>query len=423
MADLEQIDLAPMRYNPEIGECVPVGGHITRELPQIFWSDGSPWEAACQFALSQLRDSAKNIKTVVSSMGHLKHYASWLEREQADWRDFPMRKRDRCLFRYRGFLVEQRDCGFLSPSTTAARMAAVIRFYRWAQAYRWIERKELWEDQQKAIKFHTTVGLQRTMAVMSSELSIPNRRIAGLTVEGGLIPITVENRDLLLRFLADREAVELHLMFLLGFFTGARSETIRTLRLSSLNSAIEDDSHPGMSLITVGPGSGVKTKYGVPGQLKIATPLMNALEQYAFSPRRAFRQARATGDDKGVLFLTERGNPYSETSFTKLISRLREQLSDAGLNQFRQLKFHQSRATFGTQLMTVAMEKLASTGDAIRFVRDAMFHKDERTTWKYVKFVEEAPLREQLSGEFFSLFTGSASEEDVKTIIAEVIYE
>ncbi|MEL2330804.1 site-specific integrase, partial [Klebsiella pneumoniae] len=77
----------------------------------------------------------------------------------------------------------------------------------------------------------------------------------------------------------------------------------------------------------------------------------------------------------------------------------------AGLKQFQEFKFHQTRATFGTQLMRLAMDVLPSQVDAIVFVRDAMLHKDEATTWKYVKFIEKEPIKEALSDEFFNLYT------------------
>jgi len=81
MADLERVDLTPMRYDPELGDCVPTDGRVTKGLPQIFWTDGRPWEAACQSAVSKLKDSHKNMKTVISNTAHLKGYAVWLEEE------------------------------------------------------------------------------------------------------------------------------------------------------------------------------------------------------------------------------------------------------------------------------------------------------------------------------------------------------
>ncbi|MBN0719444.1 site-specific integrase, partial [Pseudomonas aeruginosa] len=165
---------------------------------------------------------------------------------------------------------------------------------------------------------------------------------------------------------------------------------------------------PGIMRVTVGPGTQVKTKFDVRGSLLFPSQLLQELERYAYSARRLTRQARASEGDRTLLFLSERWNAYSETSFTKLISYLRETLMSAGLKQFQEFKFHQTRATFGTQLMRLAMDVLPSQVDAIVFVRDAMLHKDEATTWKYVKFIEKEPIKEALSDEFFNLYTGKA---------------
>ena len=426
MAMLERVSITPMALDTDKGSqevsWVPVSrSKPVPKVPHIFFDDGAPWLAANAYALHKLDSVVGNdIKTVASNMSHLKAYACWLEDHGVDWRHFPKRKKDRCLFQYRGFLIEQRKAGLVSSSTATSRMGAIIQFYRWAQVYGWVDRKSMWEDQSKTIQFYTSVGFSRTMSVTSSELAIPNRRRVGAALEDGLTPLTDENRAALLTFLFERGKVELNLMTMIGFFTGARSETIRTLRLSSIDNALDDPTIPSMKRIAVGPGTGVETKYDVSGALLFPAELVRQLERYAYSARRLGRQARASEEDRTLLFLSERGNAYSETSFTKLISYLREKLAEAGLDQFRDFKFHQTRATFGTQLMRLAMSALPSQVDAIVFVRDAMLHKDEATTWKYVKFIEKEPVKEALSDEFFNLYVGKVG--NVETLIDKVTF-
>lgn len=426
MAMLESVCITPMVLDSDSSSqgvsWVPAShARAIEKVPQIFFDDGEPWLAANSYALSKLGAVAgNNIKTVISNMSHLKAYACWLEEYGVDWRHFPTRKKERCLFQYRGFLIEQRQNGLISPSTATSRMAAIIHFYRWARIYGWIERKSIWEDRLKTVRFYTSVGFSRTMSVVSSELAIPNRRRVGDALESGLFPLSDDNRTALLQFLRKHGKVELYLMSMIGFFTGARSETIRTLRLSNLENALSDPTIPSMKRIAVGPGTGVETKYDVSGKLLFPSDLVDQLERYAYSARRLKRQARASEENRALLFLSERGNRYSETTFTKLISHLREKLSGEGLDQFQHFKFHQTRATFGTQLMRLAMKALPSQIDAIVFVRDAMLHRDEATTWKYVKFIEKEPLKEALSDEFFNLYIGSAG--DVEVLIGKATY-
>ncbi|MBL4609332.1 MAG: tyrosine-type recombinase/integrase [Pseudomonas sp.] len=426
MAMLENVSITPMAI--DVGRTskgifwVPVRDlKATPKVPHIFFNDGEPWLAANTYALNKLESVAgNNIKTVLSNMSHLKAYACWLEDNNIDWRHFPQKKKDRCLFQYRGFLIRQREAGLVSPSTASTRMSAIIHFYRWAQLYGWIDREPMWIDRAKAVRFFNTVGFSRTMSVVSSELAVPNRKRVGGGLEDGLMPLTDENRATLLSFLFEQGKVELYLMTIIGFFTGARSETIRTLRLSNLHNAQSDATIPSMKRIAVGPGTAVKTKYDVSGTLPFPSALIDQLEHYAYSVRRLNRQARASNKDKTLLFLSERGNGYSETSFTKLISYLREKLAKEGLDQFREFKFHQTRATYGTQLMRLAMNILPSQVDAIVFVRDAMLHKDEATTWKYVRFIEKEPVKEALSDEFFNLYVGKSNE--FEQLIDKVTY-
>jgi integrase len=138
--------------------------------------------------------------------------------------------------------------------------------------------------------------------------------------------------------------------------------------------------------------------------------IINEIEDYIYSPRRLKRQAKANEENRTCLFLTTRGNPYKETTLTKLMSDIRKELSKKGLDQFKNFKFHQTRATFGSTLMSLALDSLPDKTDAICFVRDAMLHKDEATTWRYIKFIERQPLKEKYAAEFYSLITGRVSE-------------
>ncbi|KZY84791.1 hypothetical protein A3741_15930, partial [Oleiphilus sp. HI0069] len=375
MAVLQYLNISrllPQRdANNKIVDWVSDGSEAIERVPHVFFRNGEPWFEANRFAMDKIRNTSDNsIKTITSTLGHLKNYASWLEEVEMDWRHFPNRKRDRCLFLYRGHLIKQRNTNRLMPSTASARMSAVVRFYRWCYSEGLVGEKPLWEDSYKVLKFYNAEGFNRTMSVLSSELSIPNRKRSGLVLEDGLLPVTRKMRDKLLRYLSDNNYVELHLMLAVGFFTGARSETIRTLRLKDIDNATFDPQQPNLKYITVGPPSTVKTKYGVSGQLAIPKSLFDELEEYFYSPRRLMRQALSKKENRTVLFLTSKGNPYSDTSFTKVMSDLRKKMIADGFSDFKSFHFHQSRATFGSEIMSLALQNLPDKADAICFVRD-----------------------------------------------------
>lgn len=108
MATLEQINLRSIHLDralmeDDVLEWVEAENKpVIYKIPHIFFDDGEPWVAANEFAIGKLQDTKGNdLKTIVSNMNHLKAYASWLEQENIDWRHFPTKKKDRCLFRFR----------------------------------------------------------------------------------------------------------------------------------------------------------------------------------------------------------------------------------------------------------------------------------------------------------------------------------
>jgi len=137
--------------------------------------------------------------------------------------------------------------------------------------------------------------------------------------------------------------------------------------------------------------------------------VFDALYAYAYSPVRLKYAALAKkkGNDSNILFLSQRGSPISEGCFTGDMRHLRKKLVADGLTQFHDLKFHQSRATCGTALVT-AILKTGTTIDAINIARDWLMHKHESTTWQYIKFVENAVWSKEITEEINAYFLGPA---------------
>ena len=410
VANLEFIKYTPFREVIEDRDVRWVHDKLARpidKLPQIFWDSGEPWHEVNHWALTKATSTiGGDIKTVTSLMKHLAAYASWLESLELDWRHFPLRRQDRAIVLYRGELIILRDRGSLAPSTIRARMAAVIQFYRHAHAYGLVDRNSpMWTDRQIVVRYYDTVGFERSLLRISSELAIPNRARPGLRLEDGLLPLRTDDVVRLLKFTKDERLHELNLILSLGVFTGARVETITTLGVKNIENARPLAETPDTYRIPVGPGTGVNMKFDVSGALMVPKFLINDLREYAYSMRRLRRQGLASEPNRGVLFLTIRGNPYESGSFNRLMTDLRRRALSAGMRFMGSFKFHQTRATFGTWLMEVAL-RVASTKAAVAFVRDAMLHKDEKTTFLYVRFHEEGPVKAAMANEFSAVFSG-----------------
>lgn len=422
MATLELIDYLPHRHtvteDDEVLWEADTSSRPIKHLPQIFWSDGTPWVEANLWAYERATSGKTDIKTVQSNLSHLHKYAEWLETEELDWQHFPMLERDRALIKWRKALIDLRDkyC-LLSPSTATQRMNATIRFYRYARAHCFIGREApLWQDRQVVFRYFEAVGFERTMLLSSTDLAIPNRARHGLRLENGLRPLKRDHMRQLLDFTAqeDNASPELHLMLQLGFYSGARIETITDLKKGTLDHAVSDPEDPGIIYLAVGPGNRphVATKFDVSGQIMVFDWIYHALQSYVTDPRRLKREAAAAEEHRDLIFLTRFGRPYADrestagTAVGRAMVDLRRAVAQAGLKFMRDFRFHMTRATFGTMLTSILLEKGHHHKSVLTFVRDAMLHKNIETTLGYIKFIEQTAIKIEVANEYTEAFLG-----------------
>lgn len=425
MAIVENIHYTPAIFEPnnekaEFGFIPDATRKSIESFPQLFFSNGEPWREVNQYAFYRYFDLGKDLKTVTNELSMIQSYADWLEEQELHWLHFPKKKRERCIYQYRGYLVHLRDEQLIAPSTASLKMNAVIAFYKWASAEGLAEaRNKLFNDKVKTIQFFDKVGFSRTFNVTSTDLTIPNRSRSGLTLENGLQPLSKSQTKALFSYLASQNSYELYLIHKVSLLTGCRFETVTTLTIDSLNSAIPDPQFPSVMRVSVGPGTSVKTKQDVSGSIPFPNDLMNELVEYFESAQGILRRSKASSELQKFLFITNRGNQYTVNSFGTLMHRLRENLVKKGYNELANLHFHQLRATFGTMLMKAILDSGIKTSNAIAIVRDALLHKDDSTTWKYIKFIEREPLEEVFTQTLWDIFTGNEaqSSEGIQTYL------
>jgi integrase len=417
MSKLEYITHEPHRCNviEDKINWTKVSGAVTIEcLPQIFWEDGAPWREVNLWALERATEGDVLIKTISSNFLGLLDYANWLEESKSNWRDFPVRKADRCIFRFRKKLIELRDEGSLAPSTASQRMSSVILFYRWAHSVGLFSTSwPIWLNKSVPLKIIDSIGFERTILVNSNDLSIKNRKIIGDQLEDGLLPVSSDDRDTIITFTKKNKSYELFLMLSIGFFTGMRLGTISDLRIETLERATQDPASKDLFRLSVGPGADppVDTKFGVTGQVWITRVLLEELKAYFYSVIRLIRQSKSSPQNRNLIFLTRFGNPYSvrgsnESSAINVeMHKLRNLALSKGLTAFRNFKFHQTRCTFATELTSLAINHGGALL-ALPIVRDALLHRDEATTLKYIKFIQKTPAKIAVANAFSEAFFG-----------------
>lgn len=425
MARIEYIRYVPVREKVVNG-CIVWSqikhGRIVDNLPQLFWNDLTPWREANLWAKKRATAKGVKIKTVHANFTALLAYSNWLEDKGVDWWGFPAKQADRCLVKYRGDLIEARDLGEIAPSTASQRMAAVVQFYRWLYAEGLLDpNRQLWTEKSVHISTIDKIGFERTIMVQSTDLAIPNRPVPTERLEDGLLPLTAGDRNEVLSFARKNASEELFLMLALGFFTGMRIRTITNLKIQTLERAVPDPSSPNLYRLAVGPGADppVHTKFGVTGHIWIPKELLKELLNYVYGIRRVMREAKAAKANRDIVFLTRFGNSYSggdtdkSSSINEEMHRLRKSGFAKNIKALAGLKFHQSRCTFATELARLSI-RVGGSIYAVAIVREALLHRHESTSLKYIRFVEKTPIKEEMSNEFTREFLGVLNERNNK---------
>ena len=417
MARLEFIQYVPQQadnVNGKIEWRTIKNGKTIIDLPQLIWKDSSPWREANLWALLRATSMNVSLMTVQSNFAGLHAYANWLEDTETNWWDFPTKKADRCLVRYRGALIAARDNGELAPSTTSQRMTSLVQFYKWLHENNFLSQDtQIWTRRSVVIRSTDRVGFERTILANSTDLAIPNRSSPGERLEDGLLPLAVKDRDAILAYAKEHCSEELFLLLTLGFYTGMRLGTLADLRIQTLERAVEDPSSADLFRIAVGPGADppVHTKFDVTGQVWITRIHLEAVLSYAYSVRRLSRESKTTLVNRDLVFLTRFGNPYARrgsdksTALNVEMHRLRKGAKLSGINALRNFYFHQTRCTFATELARLAI-RVGGAINAIAIVKESLLHKNEATSFKYIRFVEKTPIKVEMSNAFTRDFLG-----------------
>ncbi len=389
-----------VRLSPETDLTKPAAvPFVLGSMPVLMWSDGKLWDEAnlyLSYRASGIVSGSLAIETLHSIAWALRDFAEFLEQRNLRWYEFGSARRDRPTNVYRGFLIDKRTRGEISPSTASGRMAKVINFYRWLISQGiFAPEYPAFTAKQTRIRIEDQFGCERTLSVESSDLHIPNSGSRQRSkLEDGLHPVSAAVKSQILVGAREHCSEEFALMLEIGFCTGMRLQTILDLKLSTLACAVKAETERGRYL-RVGPRHDVATKFGVNGEVFIPLTLLEKLRRYASSVRRLKREALASEDEKDLLFLNRFGRRYGRRgedrapSINVDMGRLREAMKQAG-SDIDGFTFHCTRATFGTQIVVSGMRRSdISMSTILERLRKLLLHKSVATSMRYIKYVED----------------------------------
>ena len=414
-------------------------GEVFLEFPIIIQGDAQPSEIFNLYLLKKLQQTVQyDFKRFASIANQLLDFQRFLEDEKLDCLKFHKLKQLNAIFKYRTRLIDQANAGLISASSARGRINAVVNFYRFFVTENLLDHQCYglpFQDVYKYIAVDNEFGARRKMAIKSHDLAIhvpakaPNSEAI---VDGGeLSPLSVEEQAVILKAL-QKSSREYQLMFYLALFTGARLQTICTLRIKYLFNR-EPDSQ-GFIRLPVGAGTGIDTKFQKPITLLIPNWLAKDLKIYINSEQACQHRAKSNyGDsDENYVFLTKFGTPFYTSkaeqqeltekiqasdsfgtrlklyegeavrSYLKVVLLPEIRLIDP---QFQSFKFHDLRASFGMNLLESQLQHLPeghSAMTAVEYVQARMGHRNISTTLQYLNYKSRLEWRNKIQHEYES---------------------
>lgn len=429
---IKPVEQPDFTYDEEFGVkqlSVPVSFNL---FPLVMDSVNIPWAEANIFLLTKIKNSLKVVMSSYSSLANdLVAYRQFLDESQINWLDFPKNKLNRPTYRYRSYLKTLIDADEIAPATARRRMGTIIAFYRWLHAEGvLIPEFPMWKESDRLIELRNQYGVPYDKRVKTTDISIKitnsNNPYSDVIDDGGqLRPLLIKEQEWVLETLISLANTEMTLIHLCSLLTGARLQTILTIRLHHVLTEIDN---PNLFEVRIpaGPGTGIDTKNDKKIVLHFPLWFYQKLHTYALSQRAQKRRQKAVNGDteNQYLFLSNRGTPFYQSKadlqhFNKDFSlhhakhgqAVRQFITEKVLPLIRQrfgiptfnYKFHDLRASYGMNLTDAQLELVSkgerSLNEAREFVKIRMCHESSTTTDLYLQYRSNLKLVRKIATE------------------------
>jgi len=396
--------------------------------PMLINNDGSLWKHGNLYLLSKLKSYTKpSPKTLDSIAIDLKIFKEWCDNEDIDYLSAP-RKVLRPTYMYRSHLQILLRDGKISPNTVKRRISTIIGFYRYLIEIENIKFKfPLWESGITSITYQDKQGFKQTKQVNTTDVSkviaTSNPDLYDEAIEDGgrLHPLSQDTQMILFQILKDISNSEMTLGFLIALTTGARMQTVFTLRRKHFLKDIHQNEKE--IRIKVGYGTDCDTKFQKQHTLVLPKWVYDKVKIYLNSPRANARLYKAKHlfdtNELQYAFLNRSGIPYyasGDDPYRKLyrdspngnavrqfmIQTLKKEFEKNGIKL--DFTFHDLRASFGMnlldKLMPLVKQKELSLSHALIHIKERMGHSSLTTTEKYLNFRDKNKIKEQAQDDY-----------------------
>lgn len=426
-------------------------------FPYLFHKDGRPWIEANSYLLSLVKNkviSDRPSDDIRRRASKLLDFLLFCEECELDWLDFSGRRPAlRPTYRYFSHLLSSAR---RSKAVVNQYTGAVYNFYKFVSS-NWHSIDMDRVDTTKQIDF-LVLGAHGTKLVSAVKRSqtkptAPRSSVPiGFVREDGedLRPLANVELASLLNMLKDKKWSPLErLLILTSLMTGARKQTVLTIRLKHLKNFTEENLQAdGSYVLHAGPGTGIDTKNNTSQRLYVPKQLADELKVLSASAlmvrrrvkfneqmQRDFPESHMKEEDL-YIFLSDQGGCYymakDDPRYPVVKSRAagqvvdtvkRKLMSETGGKLPNDFSYHWLRATYAFQLYQRLLPLLASgqilPGEEITFIQHRMHHKRRETTENYLKLFkmhsQKLMAQEMYEGQLFK-FQGY---DDLKLDLSE----
>jgi integrase len=400
-------------------------------FPILVNDDGTLWKYANLYLLYKIKSpKLPHYSTLHNIAKELKAFFEWSLENNIDYLNEKRRVR-RPTYMYRFFLQKKLENGTNTDKTVKKKMSVVINFYEYLQNILHLKfRFPLWEKQDAYISYKDVYGFQQGKKVETKDLlRIPSFYSSSsddyIQDDGKLKPLTQEEQILIFKALNKLGNTEMTLSCLLSVTTGARIQTVCTLRLKHFEKQVSEKER--YIPIKVGLGTDVDTKNNTVYFLQIPSWVYLKIQIYLKSQRykkRFENQKHIFRDEKlQYIFLTNRGTPYYVSKYDKYLETYINIIPNGNtIRQFLhttlhkelggkfKFRFHDLRATFAMNLLDLQMP-LVNKGEMtlyelLSIIRERMPHKSLLTTERYLNFRNKQSQKQLIQYEFEEYLEG-----------------